>query len=295
MEFPVFSIIIPSFNQGEYLEGAIQSVLEQDYSATELLVIDGGSIDDSVEIIKKYSDRLAFWVSEPDSGQSQAINKGFARASGEIITFLSSDDLYLPGAFADVAEIYKREKEVGAIVGAFCFWDPGQSYPGEPITPFLEKPSPCDLTLGPPSVYRLHQVSTFYTRSALDTVGRRVREDMKYVMDRELLYRVCRSFPVALSNQTYSIFRRHADSKSVADVLPFAREFGQLYQDAISGAPQLDHLRRKMAAYRIARGYVKYARAIQRFPQSPFAMIRAALLMPSLLTSAGYWRNFFYK
>lgn len=292
MKCPPISIIIPTFQGAKYLEQAIQSVLDQQYSNLELIVMDGASQDETFEIIKRYSSSLAHWESIPDRGQSHAINKGLARATGEIITFLSSDDYYLPGTFADVAEKYRQNPGVGAIIGGFAFLDDGGRMPGDAIPPFIAGPTPVDLTLGPPGKYRLHQVATFYTCSALDAVGRAVREDLRYVMDRELLYRICRRFPLALSNLPYGVFRRHPASKSAADILPFAREFASLYFSAVSGDPQQDHLRKNMVRYRLSRGYVKYASATRRFPDSFIALVRAGLSFPSLFLTAGYWRNY---
>ena len=97
MNHPKISIITPSFNQGRYIEQTIRSVIEQDYPNLEYIIIDGGSTDETVDIIKKYQDRIAFWVSEADSGQSDAINKGFLKSSGEIINWLNSDDYMAPG------------------------------------------------------------------------------------------------------------------------------------------------------------------------------------------------------
>ncbi len=116
--FPKISIVTPSFNQGRFIEKTILSVVDQDYPNWEYIIIDGGSTDESVEIIKKYEKHLAFWVSEADRGQSHAINKGFERATGDIYCWLNSDDWYYPGALKAAAETFVLNSGSGTLVGA---------------------------------------------------------------------------------------------------------------------------------------------------------------------------------
>lgn len=117
MSAPLFTVITPSFNQGRYLAETIESVLAQDVPGLEYLVVDGGSTDESVDVIKRYANRIAWWVSEPDAGQADAINKGLARATGRYVAFLNSDDTYLPGALHAMIDAFGRGPDVHWVAG----------------------------------------------------------------------------------------------------------------------------------------------------------------------------------
>jgi glycosyltransferase involved in cell wall biosynthesis len=120
---PLVSIITPSFNQAPYLRRTMESVLRQDYPNLEYIVVDGGSTDGSQAIIKEYEDRLAHWESVPDRGQTDAINKGFARATGKYLAWLNSDDVYQPGAISEATAYLESHPEVGMVYGDCTFID----------------------------------------------------------------------------------------------------------------------------------------------------------------------------
>ena len=121
--FPKISIVMPCYNQVEFIEKSILSVLNQDYKNFELIIIDGGSNDGTIEIIKKYQDYISFWVSEKDKGQSDALNKGFKLASGEIYGWLNSDDIYLPNAFHNLMLAFKNNLNKKIVFGDWLSFD----------------------------------------------------------------------------------------------------------------------------------------------------------------------------
>jgi len=120
-DWPKISVVTPSFNQGRYIEATIKSVVEQGYPNLEYLIMDGGSTDGTVEIIEKYSDQLTYWVSEPDEGQTDALIKGFDRASGDILCWLCSDDLFEARTLQEVAETFVEHPDWEVVYGD-SFW-----------------------------------------------------------------------------------------------------------------------------------------------------------------------------
>ena len=122
-DFPSITVVTPSFNQAAYLERTIRSVLDQGYPNLEYIIIDGGSTDGSVDIIRKYQSQLAYWVSESDNGQSHAINKGLRRATGDWVAWQNSDDIYYPGAFSKLAQMAEKNPGTKLIVGDMMLID----------------------------------------------------------------------------------------------------------------------------------------------------------------------------
>lgn len=207
---PKISIVTPSFNQGRYLEKTILSVLEQGYPNLEYIIIDGKSSDNSVEIIKKYEKHLKYWVSEEDRGQSHAINKGFAHATGDLLGWLNSDDYYAPGALKTVAEVYGAKPLAGAIVGAGEMVDMS----GE----LLHHTEPFDVTVE--SLYRwldrfFWQPSCFFTCSAWEECGP-LDEELHYAMDLDLWLKIAKRFPFFTLNSMLSTSLKHPEAKTTA-------------------------------------------------------------------------------
>lgn len=130
---PIVSIVTPNLNQARFLESTIHSVLQQDYPHLEYLILDGGSTDGSVDVIQRYANRLAYWVSESDGGQADAINRGWRRAQGEILAYLNADDLYLPGTVRRAVECFRQSPHVDMVYGALQIVDEQGRPNGGPV------------------------------------------------------------------------------------------------------------------------------------------------------------------
>lgn len=189
-KLPKISIVTPSFNQAEFLEATIQSILSQNYSNLEYIIIDGGSTDRSIEIIKKYEKYLHFWCSAPDRGQYDAINKGFSHSTGEIMGWLNSDDMYLPWVLKTVSSIMSELPQVEWLTTllpsfldwhGFCtgFW----SISGYSKESFL---GGSYLPGGRQSIGCIQQESTFWRRSLWCRAGSHLRTDLKLASDFDL-------------------------------------------------------------------------------------------------------------
>ena len=176
------SVVTPSFNQGQYLEETIVSVLDQGYPDLEYMIIDGGSSDASRPIIEKYAGRLAYWVSEKDMGQAHAINKGLRRATGDILAYLNSDDLYLPNTFRIVAKYFASHPECDIVTGDFHVIE---EHSKRLYSVRYGRCVPAELNQG---INRIGQHSVFWRRSVLDRVGL-FDETLHYSMDFEYWFR----------------------------------------------------------------------------------------------------------
>jgi len=209
---PKISIITPSFNQGPFIERTIKSVLDQGYPNIEFIVADGGSTDETIQILKKYEQQLD-WISEPDHGQSDAINKGLRRATGDIVCYLNSDDLLLPGSLQAVADGFAAYPALLWLSGYCQIIDandqPMQSYIRTYKNFLLRHYRPWTLM----TINYISQMSTFWRRSALESVGY-FSVDHHLVMDYEYWLRLQKLSRPIILKQDLSAFRLHQMSKS---------------------------------------------------------------------------------
>jgi glycosyltransferase involved in cell wall biosynthesis len=206
--YPKISIITPSLNQGKFLEETINSVISQNYPNLDYIIVDGGSSDNSIQIIKKYEKYLSYWISEKDNGQGHAINKGIGKSSGEILSWLNSDDILAPNALFKVSEIFIQNPDIDVIYGNCYFINEF----GE-ITKRKNELSFSSLAIWS-GFNIIPQPSSFFKKNIFDKIGL-VDENLHFVMDFDLNIRFIlnkcniKYFPVLLS-----YFRWHEKSKS---------------------------------------------------------------------------------
>ena len=203
------SVITPSFNQAKYLEATIQSVLSQKGVELEYIIIDGGSTDGSLDIINRYSRQLAYWVSEPDQGQTDAINKGFARATGDILAWLNSDDTYKPGALAEAVAYLAENPAVGLVYGDCDYIDSE----GRVIGRFPAAQT--DYRKLRQGYVHIPQQAAFFRGELWRQVGP-LDPSFYFAMDYDLWVRLAKTKPVKYLPRVWANFRLHSDAKTIS-------------------------------------------------------------------------------
>lgn len=287
------SIVTPSYNQAAYLEQTIRSVLDQDYAEIEYLVVDGGSTDGSVEIIERHAARLAWWRSEKDSGQAEAINKGMKRARGEIVAWLNSDDMYLPGAISAAVRTFAQHP------GAVLVYGDMRAIDGEGRTTNLLRYR--QLTLSDLLCFEIiGQPAVFMRRQAFEAAGG-LNPSFHFMLDHQLWIKIACQGPVVHVEQLWAAARYHPLAKNRAQATGFAREALEVLgwaQSEPSLAPVFGPVKRRAgaAAQRVNARYLlddgqagaalaAWARALRMHP--PTALRRLNLLASAILNLLG--------
>lgn len=255
MELPTISVVTPSYEQGQFLEATLRSVLDQGYPELELIVLDGGSRDGSREIIERYADRLTYWRSAPDAGQAAAIREGFDRATGDILTWLNSDDLLADGALRRVADAWCRHGGDVVVAGACQLFGPA-SGGGRHVPTFTDRrdervalPIRRMLDLGRhwfPGEF-FYQPEVFFPRAAYEEVGG-VDPSFHYTMDYDLWVRLALAgTEIVVLDETLAHYREH-DGQKTADREALYREMIRTANSYLEMAPLDAADRRRLAA-----------------------------------------------
>lgn len=260
--WPKISIVTPSYNQGRFIEETIRSVLLQGYPHLEYIIIDGGSTDNSVETIEKYQRWLSYWVSEPDSGQSQAINRGFEKATGEIYGWLNSDDCFLRHALKNAARAYRASPKAGAWYGDTLFVTADRKQ-----IDVRRSPNHLDAkTIAAWNKNSFGQPACFFSKEAWQQAGH-LDEDLHYGMDLDLWIRIAKSFAFEKIEEVLAIERLHKDAKT-------QRDAGMMY--AVQCQIQIRHGYEKLAMEDIRQWmneYTAITRKLDKLSRLPFLRV----------------------
>ncbi|WP_341220843.1 glycosyltransferase family 2 protein [Polaribacter atrinae] len=220
INYPKISIVTPNYNGAEYLEETILSVLNQNYPNLEYIIIDGGSSDNSIDIIKKYEDQLSYWVSEPDKGLYDAIQKGFELSTGEIMAWINSDDMYVKGAFSIVSEIFFNFKQVYWLLGIPSLYDEKGRIVN--IQKF-KRWSKFDYYIN--DYEWIQQESVFWRRSLWESSGSKMNTNLKLAGDLELWTRFFRKEKLYSIDALLSGFRvRSSNQLSLDSIEDYHKE-----------------------------------------------------------------------
>lgn len=219
------TIVTPSYNQAEFLEETIRSVLDQDHPDLEYIVVDGGSTDGSVEIVERYADRIAWWVSEPDSGQTEALNKGFARATGDYVGWINSDDTLLPGAVSAAVAALEARPDAALVFGDALVVDERGGHLRVFEAEDLDVREMLRRCRDP-----IVQQGSLVRREALEAVGG-VDEALHTCFDFKLMVELGLRHPWVRIDAPLGTYRLHAASKSMSDAARWAVDFERMYTD----------------------------------------------------------------
>ena len=231
---PTLTVITPSYNQGAFLGETIDSVLSQGIPGLEYIIVDGGSTDESVEVIRRYERHLTWWVSEKDNGQSHAINKGLARATGKWVAYLNSDDLYLPGALRALLDGLAEAPEARWIVGGvLCF-----GTPEAPVHDWHLPAVPRTMLDLLSSRFQISQPGNIWDRGLLQSVGG-FDESLRYLFDINLYAAfLARGERCHALKRPVAAYRFHATSKTVAEGMKFETEWDIIRARYITSLPR---------------------------------------------------------
>ena len=284
---PRISVVTPSFNQARFLEPALRSVLDQEYPNLEYIVVDGGSADDSRAIIERHATRLHHWESEPDRGHAHALNKGFARSTGEIMAWLNSDDLYLPWTLRVVAEVFQRFPEVEWIAGVDAWWNER----GELTSAQVRPRNVYDYLLG--TEHCIQQESVFWRRSLWERAGGRIDEDLRYMVDTELW---CRFFPLAPLHAVECVlggYRRHSGNRAIRHAAECRRENAEAVArlDARCSEDVRAVARRLRRARRMRRHALARYLPVQRLTRTLYADAIERARYPTIVYGRDGWEH----
>lgn len=221
-----FSIIVPSLNQGTYIEQTLNSIFSQSYKTIEVIVCDGGSTDDTPSILRNYEPLIKKIISEPDKGQSDAINKGIKHATGDIITWLNTDDYYKPNVLMSVNEHFQSKKIIAVLGRSRIFWEGTNK---EKISKGTRIFSTLERTIGDSL---LDQPPSFFKREAFDRINP-LNTELRYLMDREMWIKYLIVFGqnhIKKSDEVWVNFRIHNASKSGSEIEHFNKERNSIYR-----------------------------------------------------------------
>jgi glycosyltransferase involved in cell wall biosynthesis len=222
------SIIVPSFNQSQFIEETLSSIISQKITDLEIIVIDGGSSDGTVEIIKAYDAKIKFWVSEPDNGQSHAINKGLEICTGDIVCWLNSDDLFMQNTLKEVNEIFESKPELDFILGETEMFNKDGIVSSNRLKNVeLESQMLAGVATSQPSY--------FFKKSLLDRSGH-LNEALHYGMDYDFFLRLTLNGQYKYFDKTWSRYRLHDDSKTETSQLKFATEWNNVFVSLLKSA-----------------------------------------------------------